>query len=149
VACGTPEEIIDDHRVWRLVKNEEDALEWIADEQRWVPHSSPPSIQFNPDLSVRWAEHLEAVHSQTADDQLANDGSAYTLLFEAHVENLRQLNLSVTHSPMGPEPPDCSHASADYPPGLNRSERRAVRNAVSLSMALSAGVVGFDPPPNA
>jgi hypothetical protein len=72
------------------------------------------AMRFNPDMSVRWREHLE-FHGITYEKLLEHDPDR-TLAFEAVVEDVRDLMYEdkpwhVVYTPMPEDVVGCSHAS--------------------------------------
>jgi hypothetical protein len=145
VPCGTVQEIPDSHRVWRAGRDDEDQRVWFGDERRWIPAPKPPpAIQFNPDLSVAWREHLELVHD-LGPAAVLPDG--YTLVWEAQVGAVRALGVTVEHSPPEPDPWLCAHSSVDLPDGATKAVERAVRTKISQIMRHVHGTLPPTGPP--
>lgn len=75
----------------------------------------PVGLQFDPDLSVRWKEHL-VLHSYSASD-LVTFNPERPLVFEANVGDVRALRMDdnkrfyVAYTPMDDEPFGCAHVS--------------------------------------
>jgi hypothetical protein len=108
--------------VFRLAKDVEDDYEWHRDDDgNWTPklRVSPvkgrqPGLQFNPDFSVQWREHL-GMHSKGASDLVA--ATNRPLVFEANVGEIRKLRAEgirrfyVAYTPTDEEPLGCAHVS--------------------------------------
>lgn len=152
--CGEVEVLSGSDRLWRRVYDHPDSLEYFPDEDRWLPKGSPPAVQFDPDLSMTWREHLERRHRLGPEAIIADSGHA--LVFEMSVDDAEILGCAAEHSPVGDEPVDCAHASILYPPLPNdltrnqrKSEQAAVRNAVGRAMRRVHGSVTQPKPPGA
>lgn len=128
-------------------------MEWDADNQRWLPAQN--QLQFDPELSTYWREHL-AIHDQNPEVLLA-DNLTYTLVGEWEVEAVRQLHFPVEHSPTGEKPPDCAHTSVYWPPDSltpsqpepSKAKRRALRGPLAARMTWVYGEITTTPPEGA
>jgi len=67
----------------------------------------------DPDLSTNWREHL--LRHRVGPEAVLVGDERYTLVGEALIKEIRDLNFDVRHSPTGSRSPDCSHTSADWP----------------------------------
>lgn len=146
--CGAVSELDDTHGLWRRVRDDPDDLTWHSEEQRWLPRPEQPSIQFNPDLSCYWREHLVEQHASGPRSAIGS-ASRYALVFELAAGQARNLRCLVEHSPQGPTVPDCAHSSVRREAGLTRAERAALRNDLAYAMRLVYGVPTQQPPPGA
>src|SRR5207237_775432 len=126
--CGEPQTIPDDHQVWRRLRDHPDHRTWDDDLQRWLPRVGHPetALQFDPDLSTSWRQHLEIQHG--LDPRAVITGTTYSLVYQVDVGSLRALELTVKHTPPdGPEgtrPIGCAHTSAYWPEGVNRARKK-------------------------
>lgn len=149
--CGRVGAIDDEHHLWRSVKDDPDCLEWDSDDAQWLPRVQDPSnsVQFNPDLSVFWAEHVEKVHAAGIEVALT-PSQGYTLAYSLSAATVRELHLGVVHSPQDDMLPGCAHGSIEYPvPRPAKHERRELRYRLARQMRLVAGSPTVRPPPNA
>lgn len=148
--CGERDQLEDDHHLWRRVKDDPNTLTWVPDEKRWVPSNTHPSnsIQFDPELSTFWREHLEGTHRLTA-RSITDEVGGYTLAFEMKVEVPRELGACVVHSPTCEKPIDCAHTSVFYPNDMDKSQRFIFRQELAHSMFLVSGSCSQVPPPGA
>ncbi len=148
--CGEQDQLEDDQHLWRRVKDDPNMLIWNSDEKRWVPSNTNPSnsVQFNPELSTFWREHLEDSHMLTA-RSIADDELGYTLVFEIMVEVPRKFGATVVHTPTCERPVQCAHTSVFYPNDLNKGQRFIFRQELAHSMFLVSGSCHQVPPPGA
>jgi len=137
----------DEHHLWRRLIDDPNHIVWDS-ELGWLPNPrSAISLQMNPDLSMQWREHLRR-HNIAPAGILGEDGR-YTLAAELLIDDARALRFSVTHSPLGPSPLDCSHTSVDWPMDQtqnpparpNRDERLRLRYDMSAKFKLVYGNV--------
>ena len=86
---------------------------------------------------------------------LVNPGSGYSLVYEADAGALRAVladgdPLTVDHTPTGPTPPDCAHASVYWPLRMEetpaRSKRLEVRSRLADLFRLVEGTIALLPP---
>lgn len=150
IPCGEPQEIPVTNRVWRRLVDSKNHLAWDYDNNRYVP--SPAALQFNPEMSTRWGEHLK-MHGLGVADVLEND-DRYTLVGEWSVEEVRKMHFPLEHTPDGDEPLGCAHASIYWPPsavkaGTKRPDsvtRTSLRNQLVRGMAFVYGEITTPPP---
>lgn len=125
-------------------------LAWDYDNNRYVPN--PAALTFDPEMSTRWAEHLE-MHGLGPADVLDGD-DRYTLVGEWSVQSVRNKEFPVEHTPDASEPLGCAHASIYWPPGSinpgsNRPDgptRTSLRNFLARQMSLAYGEITTPPP---
>lgn len=127
-----------------------DQLVWSQDEHRWVPAPEPPpSMQFNPDLSASWKEHLEGRHLYGPDSTLTRPG--YTLVWELKVADATRLEFTVEHSPTTASAPiECAHTSIWMPLDVSATAKKTKDRRHELRTDLAHAmthVLGRLPPP--
>jgi hypothetical protein len=152
-SCGEPEDIPDNDHLLRRFMDSKNHLEWDADNMRWLP--SAAAMQFDPDLSTSWKEHLE-FHGMGPEAVIAGN-DRYSLVGEWPVKTLRDSRLVITHSPSSSGPIDCAHTSVDWPPDAiepgkrrpNGAMRMSVRNSLSVSISWVYGNITIVPPEGA
>jgi hypothetical protein len=142
--------IDDSHGLWRRVLDDLDNITWDPGEQRWLIRINHPShaLQFNPEMSVSWREHLVHRHRKGPAAALKGAGD-YTLVYELASADARKIRLCVKHSPIGKRQPDCAHTSVEWPEGLTKPDRKAIRSDLAHAMRLVHGVPTQTPPPEA
>jgi hypothetical protein len=111
---------------------------------------APSELQFNPDMSSQWKEHL--LRHNLGPESILEGYPSYTLVGEFPVANLRGHHFKVTHSPRDSKPIDCAHTSVNWPPdsiGENRKEPpKGIRNALRRDLTSDfKWVLGTDAPP--
>lgn len=147
--CGVAAPIPDEHRVWRRAMASLHWHTWDSDRQRWLPRGN--TVDFDPELSTVWADHMESTHG--AGPGSALDGyDRYTLVFEVGVSACRAIRCQVTHSPDGPCPLACAHTLVSMPPEVStahRKEIKSIRMALGRAMSLVYGTITAPPPPGA
>lgn len=146
--CGDVGTIDDTNVLWRRVQDRLDYLWWDRQAEVWRVRPKPPALQFNEALSTAWAEHLVATHGLGADAALDPEGR-YTLVYALTAGDARALNCEVSHSPTGTTPPECGHASIDWPPLVDKALKAEIRDGLSLAMHLVFGASQLEPPPGA
>jgi hypothetical protein len=77
-----------------------------------------------------WSQHLEAQH-ELAPESVAVEKRP--LVFEVSVDDLRNLNFLVCHSPQKDVPIDCAHSSVYWPDG--REPHKNVKRNLRRHMA--------------
>jgi hypothetical protein len=150
IACGKSQEVPDRDRVWRQLIDSRNHLAWDYDNNRYVP--GPVAMAFDPEMSTRWAEHLE-MHGLGPADVLNRDGR-YTLVGEWSVRAVREMDFPVAHTPDGSEPIACAHTSVYWPPGAIKSgskrpdspTRDSLRNKLVKKMSFAYGEITTPPP---
>jgi hypothetical protein len=151
--CGKPEDIPGGDHFLRRFIDSENHLEWDADNRRWLP--SAASMQFDPDLSGSWREHLE--FHELSPSSVIDGNHRYTLVGEWSIEALRDIKFVVTHSPISAIPIGCAHTSVDWPrdaiePGSRRPDsmkRMSLRNSLGVRMTWVYGDITTPPPEGA
>jgi hypothetical protein len=149
--CGQPQPIGSDQRLWRRVIDHPDHVTWDADKERWLPRpsGSSNSLQFNPELSTFWCEHLQDRHRLLPSSILDPDGR-YTLVYQSQVQDVRAIGCTVEHTPQADLPVDCAHTSVWYPSGAtDKPSRKAVRNDLARTVILVYGAISQSPPDGA
>ena len=106
------------------------------------------AIRFDPDLSTMWKEHLEQVHARFSSD-VAEPAPGRSLVFEAVIERLLGLGLTVEHTPQASQPNGCAHVSFDRPQGLTKPEKTTLSWNISELLELVLGVVATPRPTGA
>jgi hypothetical protein len=115
--------VFDDDHVWRQARDSEDHYSWHQDDDgNWIARlrvkglkGSMPGLQFDPDLSVQWREHLD-LHGYTPQG-LVRAKPNLPLIFEANVGDIRAIRTEtlerfyVAYTPMDDEPYGCAHVS--------------------------------------
>jgi hypothetical protein len=152
--CGQTLEIPDGDHLWRKFMDSANHLIWNHDLGRMVP--SHAALQFDPDLSSDWREHLELVHQQTA-SAIVGDDSRYTLVGQFPVGRVRKLDFVVTATPNSIQPFGCAHASVDWPPHTvpehsiepTRDVRKQLRNELAREASWVLGTPTVGPPAGA
>lgn len=146
--CGEVVELDDSQDLWRRVRDHADHLTWNSDDRRWMPRPTPPSnaLQFDPDMSTSWSQHLQGRHNQGPDAALDYEGR-YTLVYGLNVGEARLIGCTVRHSPQASDPPDCAHSSLEWPVPADKSTRKAIRADLSHAMKLVHGESRLEPPP--
>lgn len=136
----------DGDHVLRQASNSEDHYEWYRDSNgNWVPRlrikglkgkAGAVGLQFDPDLSVQWKEHLR-LHSRGPEDLVrAKPGSP--LVFEASVGDVRRLRAEgqyrfyVAYTPTDDEPFGCAHVSVLL---LLRESQKAARDSLRTDLS--------------
>lgn len=110
--CGEPSDLSGADHLWRQFQNSENHLIWDYDNERWLP--APAALQFNPEMSSQWREHLQA-HGLGANVILSID-RGYSLVGEWPVDAIERLKFPVQHTPVGSTPIECAHSSVYWPP---------------------------------
>jgi hypothetical protein len=93
-------------------------------------------MQFDPDFSVYWREHLELHGSDQ--DYIGDGGDRYPLIFEATVEDVRDLRgesgkqFYVAYTPKSDEAYGCSHVSVLMLSRDKDAEVKALRQDLSV-----------------
>jgi hypothetical protein len=148
-ACGERQELADDDSVWRRQQDHIDYLEWSYDDDKWLPTAK--ALQFNPDLSTYWRQHLERVHKNEPESIFVEGDHRYTLVYECGVVEIRTLGFGVEHSPEGStEPPECAHTSVNWPNGnMDKQRRRELRSPLARALQLVYGTISLTTPPDA
>lgn len=144
--------IPDGDHVWRRVKNGKYTVVYDGNENRIKVRIEKPTeknvqynppIQFDPDVSVNWVEHLQ-LHGKSHLD-LTEDPKEAPLIFQAKVCDLRALRplgedkrVHVVYTPNSSIPIDCSHSSI-LPMGFHADKnadkilvREALQNVLFL-----------------
>ncbi len=146
-SCGTLACVPDADHLWRSVRHDASNLAWHDDEKRWIPAGT--ALQFDPDWSGRWREHLIDIHGLGPSDVAE---AHRPLVFEVQVEAIRMLGMKVEHTPQATDPTDCAHASTWYRTDgaqPTRPERALLRNALAVLLTLVHGAIAMPPPPGA
>lgn len=156
--CGQKSPIPNGHRLWRRVQDDLDHLEWDSNLGCWWPRPVPPSnaVQFHDDgMSTVWVEHADLVHAAPPETALLGAPSpSYTLVYELPVTGVRHAGAAVEHTPVAEQYPECAHTSVLVPvaaagkSNAAKSERKAIRYALSRLMLLVHGTPTVQPPPN-
>lgn len=149
-SCGEATELIARDHLWRQFRDSEEHLAWDYDNHTWLP--TPAALQFDPDLSTRWSEHLRA-HG-LGPESLTDESKGYTLVGEWEISDIRKEQFLVSHTPCGNQPLDCAHSSVYWPPQEvppdksqpNRDRRRELRSALAAEMIWVHGQVTIQPP---
>jgi hypothetical protein len=128
-------------------------LEWDGDNNRYVPAHS--QLQFDPEMSTQWSEHLSRVH-QLGPEVILADAPNYSLVGEWSVDAVRKLAFRVanTPDPDGDGPLNCSHASVYWPLASivppktepSPSKRKKLRNDLNREMTWAFGEISTPPP---
>jgi hypothetical protein len=150
LGCGRPSALLNSDHIWRVVKNDPDYFTWNSDEDRWMLRLTGKdayALRFDYDLSVMWREHLE-LHNLGLVDAL-NDTSSDSLIFEASVNAIRELRplgrrLHIVHTPEGPSPSDCAHASVLIPKGT-KPEELTYKTEIERQLTLAWGALPQPP----
>jgi hypothetical protein len=145
--CGTGAALPDDGQLLRSIAHDPDALEWFADEQRWLPTAK--AMQFDPDCSMFWRQHLQEVHDQAPECVTVGKRP---LVFEVRAGSARNLEFGAEHSPDGDTPIACAHSSLEWPgggPQPPKPVRNALRSDLVRHMELIVGEILLPPPPAA
>src|SRR5260370_25328854 len=108
-------------------------------------------MQFDPDLSGSWHQHLQERHD-LGPGSVAND--EYPLVGEWLVSDIRTLDFQVEHTPQGPLPIECAHISvlwsaSTLKPGQiepEKTTRRRLRSALAGDMSWVYGEINAQPP---
>lgn len=142
IPCGQQDIVGSSDVLWRKTRDHADHLEWYADLGCWLPRVEDPSnaLQFNPDLSVLWADHLLGRHEILASSLVAGD-EVYNLVFAVDVSAMATLKLRVEHTPTESTPVGCSHVSVWRPESLTKPQRKQLKYALQRLMRLVAGEV--------
>ena len=152
-----------DH-LWRQARDQEDYVHWCqTDDDKWIPRlrvtplkqGGPMGLQFNPDLSVVWREHL-ATHS-LAVEHLVDITPERTLIFETSAEVIRSLRAPdgrrfyVAYTPTDDEPLGCSHASILelFDKKANKAASMSLRTDLSEALSLVYGTFSGEIPEGA
>jgi hypothetical protein len=145
-SCGEEQDIPDDSTLLRSVRHHADDLRWDSDRREWLP--TDRALQFDPDFSTQWENHLVCVHG-LAVDSVVTDGRP--LVFDAEAGDFRSISLGVRHSPMGDEPIECAHSSVDWPGGRepDKPAKRKLRAGMRRGMRLVHGEISLEAPPGA
>lgn len=154
--CVEARNIPEAHHLIRRFRDDPNHLTW-DDELGPVPHhSAGNSLQFDPDLSTSWREHLEE-HGIGPAGVLGWRRSPYSLVGQISVWNARQLNFLVKHTPTETIPTGCAHASIDWPPGEihppatqpAKAVRSKLRSELARGFPIIYGTVDSLRPPGA
>jgi hypothetical protein len=154
--CGSAEQIPRTDDVWRVVTDDPDHREWDEIDRKWLPRSEHPSnaLQFDPDFSSAWRQHLEQLHHETA-AVLIDAEAKRTLVFQLPLLAVDDLGLTYAHTPEGSAPPACSHTSVYLPEDASgngkgaKARRKAIRLDVARAMELVMGDLPIEGPPGA
>ena len=146
--CGEETELPSADHYLRRFRDSENHLTWDYDKGSWIP--APGSLNFNPDLSGSWREHLTK-HGLWP-ESIARDG--YTLVGQWLIGDARDLNFLVDHTPQGREPIDCAHTSLYWPPDSIKSgkvepepsKRKRLRSDLVGHMSWVHGEIRTPPP---
>jgi len=122
---------------------------WDYDKKVWIP--SPEALQFDPDLSGSWREHLQERHGLGPASVSTED---YPLVGEWLVDDIRAHNFQVEHTPQGPLPIECAHTSVWWPANMlepgkiepNKTIRRRLRSGLAGDMSWVHGEISAQPP---
>lgn len=137
--CGEVAELPSDDSIWRLAKDSLDVLIWSDEQQRWLLRVPGNAIQFDPDLSTLWREHILVVHSR-GPDAVCEQPPGRSILFQAVIGALIDLGLGVRHTPQEGEH-GCAHVSFDRPHPLTKPERRELSMNIADVLVHVAGVI--------
>jgi hypothetical protein len=148
--CGEVVELAGQDHLWRQLRDSEQHLAWDYDNNAWLP--SPAALQFDPELSTRWAEHL-LIHGLGPEDILDKD-KGYSLVGQWEISPIRSEHFPVAHTPCGAQPLDCAHSSVYWPPDEipsgkvepNRDRRRDLRSTLADEMTWTHGQITTQPP---
>ena len=142
--CGVSVPVPSDHHLLRLVRDDPDYVWWSSEQNRYLLRVPGFALQFDPDLSTSWAEHLLDLHGRSPEDLVSPKRE---LAFRARVGELQGLEgLTITHSPEGEEPDGCGHVSVLRPEGLPKGLRNSLSTDIALRMHQVAGTVRSAPP---
>ena len=112
----------DSASLWRQARDTEDHVEWFeSDTGQMVPRlrirgtGRAVGMQFDPDLSVVWKDHLTG-HSLHEADLTSRNSSRGPLIFQANAGDIRNLRAEgkrfyVVYTPTDDDPFGCSHVS--------------------------------------
>jgi hypothetical protein len=151
VLCGEANELSRSDHLWRKFRNSDNHVWWSDEDECWLP--TPAALQFDPELSTQWREHLES-HGLGPDSILDVD-KGYELVGEWYVSRLEDLNFPVKHTPDLEVPLiGCSHSSvywpsAEIPPGKakpNKDARDRIRSDLSYLMRWMHGTITVPKP---
>lgn len=141
---------MDTDHLWRQFRDSDDYLVWDYDNQRWLP--SPAALQFDPEMSSSWTEHLS--DHKIGPDGILDRNKGYSLVGRWQVAALRKLEFPVEHSPCGNRPIDCAHSSVYWPPDAvgegkrepSKSLRKQLRSDLAAQMTWVLGDIMTDAP---
>lgn len=134
--------------------NSENHLVWSDELGRAIP--SPAALQFDPDLSADWREHLEVVHYESSTAVLKDD-PRYALVGEVPVGVVRSLGFLVHASPHQLSALGCAHASVDWPVAAvpagrtepPKSVRRTLKHSLGEQVSWAYGTPAISKPTGA
>jgi hypothetical protein len=108
------------------------------------------SLQFDPDLSVPWREHLAENHNAGPEAVLADD-ARYSLVFEITADQAEGLGLTPEHTPDPDQghPVGCAHSSLWRAESLGPKQRRKLGLEIALAMVLVHGAPTIPTPDGA
>ena len=147
--CGEKLEVPFDGHFLRRFRDSDNHRVWDYDKKAWVP--SPEALQFDPDLSGSWNEHLKESHG-LGPASVASDG--YPLVGEWLVSDIRALDFEVEHTPQGSLPIECAHTSVWWPISAlkqgktepDKPTRRRLRSVLAGDMSWAHGEISAKPP---
>ena len=139
-----------DHSVWRTVRDDENWLIWSEELQRPLLRIRGPGVNFDPDLSTTWKEHMEDIHGLAA-AFLIELPPGRSLVYEARVEDLLGLGLEHSHTPTNPKPPGCAHLFFFRPSTVTtKPEKYRLELDIAMRMTLVSGIIhSMSRPPGA
>ena len=151
--CGQSNEIPSDSRLMRRFIDSPNHLEWDSDSNRYIPAAK--QLQFDPDMSTQWAEHLALKH-KLGPEAVLDGNSSYSLVGEWKVDTVLKSQFLVSNTPdlTRTGPLSCSHTSIDWPTSSivppkeepSPKARRKLRSELTREMVWIFGDITTAPP---
>lgn len=138
--CGTSAPIGAKDHLLRRLPDEDSCVVRSRRTGGLVPNVGSNALQFNPEMSAYWREHLDTSHQLGAPAVAGPDDRP---VFEMAIEDLEALGLMVRHTPEDTIPIDCAHTSIFWPGGVK--PQRGQRNELRADIADRVVWVHRDP----
>jgi hypothetical protein len=114
IPCGHIDELPIEDRLWRRFSSSPNHRTWDDDLGRWLPNLG--DLQFNPELSTYWRQHLR-MHGK-GPLSLLDASAAYDLVGELTIGEIQMQGFPVRQSPDDEDSSKgCAHVSVYWPPG--------------------------------